>query len=99
MAPMALYGSMTLYVQELPFADEHFFGVLKRQFHILTLVPEFDMEIQARLLPALCALHNFILRYDPDDLEEMLDISEELEHGDDNYGNLASGPSTREAQE
>ena len=57
------------------------------------------MGIQARLLPALCALHNFILRYDPDDLEEMLDTFEDPEHDNVDYGNLASGPSTQEARQ
>jgi hypothetical protein len=78
---------------------ECFFGIVKQRFCILTLAPEFDMGIQARLPPALCALHNFILRYDPDDLEEMLDTFQDPEHEDVDYGNLASGPSTREARQ
>ena len=46
---------------------EHIFGVLKRQFRVLQIPLEYDMYIQAKLPLVLCALHNFIRRYDPDD--------------------------------
>lgn len=39
---------------------ERIFGVLKRQFRILQIPPEYDMHVQARLPVALCAIHNFI---------------------------------------
>lgn len=39
---------------------ERIFGVLKCRFVILTHPPEYSMEIQARIPPALAAVHNFI---------------------------------------
>jgi hypothetical protein len=41
-------------------AVEHIFGVIKRRFHILLLPPEYKMDIQARIPPALCLVHNVI---------------------------------------
>ena len=35
-------------------------GVLKQQFHILVHPPEYNMDVQAHLPPALAPLHNFI---------------------------------------
>ena len=43
---------------------ECIFGVLKQKFHILLLPVEYDMEIQARLLAALSAIHNFTRDHD-----------------------------------
>ena len=48
------------------------FGVLKWWFHVLVHPPEYDMDIQAHLLPALAALHNFIHIHDPDGINNML---------------------------
>ena len=45
---------------------ERIFGVLKQQWQILCLPPEFSMEVQARIPVALCAIHNFIQHLDPD---------------------------------
>ena len=39
---------------------ERIFGILKRRFQILQLLPEYAMEIQSLIPPALAALHNFI---------------------------------------
>ena len=36
------------------------FGVLNQRFHILHTAPRFDFRVQAQLVPALCALHNFV---------------------------------------
>ena len=44
---------------------ERIFGVLKRRFRILHLAPEYNLNIQARIPAALCAIHNFISKYDP----------------------------------
>jgi hypothetical protein len=68
--------------------------VLKRQWRILQLLPEYAMDIQARVPDALCALHNFIRRYDPDIFDEeyaedMLDYDHE-EGGELNE--LGDGP-------
>lgn len=45
---------------------EHIFGVLKHQWPILEQPPEYNMDIQARIPAALCALHNFINHFDTD---------------------------------
>lgn len=43
---------------------EGIFGVLKRWFRILLIGPEYHPHIQARIVAALCAIHNFIRIYD-----------------------------------
>jgi hypothetical protein len=71
---------------------ERIFGVLKRRFIILTRPPEYSMEIQARIPPALTATHNFIRDHDPDEIfefEEALDAQPGL------YGSLGTGPARR----
>lgn len=57
---------------------ERIFGVLKRRFRILDCPPQYDMNIQALIPPALAALHNFIRKYDPDEIE-MYHDEDELE--------------------
>ena len=42
----------------------------------MVAAPEYSPEVQAKVIPALCALHNFIRVHDPDDLE---DWQEEIE--------------------
>ena len=44
---------------------ERIFGVVKHRFRVLQIPPEYNMHIQARLPLALCTIHNFIQRYDP----------------------------------
>jgi hypothetical protein len=41
-------------------AIERIFGVLKRRFPILTTRPEYPFPVQAKIVIALCILHNFI---------------------------------------
>lgn len=59
------------------------------------------MMEQVRILPALCAIHNFIRRYDPQEItdfdggDEDLAIDAELR----DIGELAAGPPTRDARE
>jgi hypothetical protein len=36
------------------------FGVLKGWFWILLIAPEYSLDIQARILTALCVIHNFV---------------------------------------
>jgi len=48
---------------------ERIFGVLKRRFRMLHSPPEYNMDIQALIPPALAALHNFIRQYDPEDIQ------------------------------
>jgi hypothetical protein len=47
---------------------EWIFGVIKKQFHIIQLPPEYSSEIQSCIPPALCLVHNIIWIHDPDDL-------------------------------
>jgi DDE superfamily endonuclease len=62
---------------------ERIFGVLKRRFRILLLAPEYNLDIQARIPAALCAIHNFIVIHNPD--EEQIHAGDENdENGDDN---------------
>jgi hypothetical protein len=43
------------------------FWCRERHFWILLLAPEYNLEIQARILAVLCAIHNFIAKYDSSD--------------------------------
>jgi hypothetical protein len=44
----------------------------------MVAAPEYSPEVQAKVIPALCALHNFIRVHDPDDLDDK-DLQEEIE--------------------
>ena len=70
---------------------EHIFGILKQRFCMVLLAPEYDMDIQARVPPALCTLHNFIHQHDPSDIEDYSDLAEFSHiHADDpGLGDLA----------
>lgn len=46
---------------------ERFFGVVKRRFRIVGSAPEYNLQTQARIIHAICALHNFIMGCDPTD--------------------------------
>jgi len=39
---------------------EHIFGVFKRQFSVFKTAPEYPIDMQAMLVPALAAVHNFV---------------------------------------
>lgn len=56
---------------------EQVFGVLKKKWGVLTRPPQFSMEIQAQIPPAMCAIHNFIHNHDPDDAAQYLSGDEE----------------------
>jgi hypothetical protein len=75
---------------------ERIFGVLKRRFVILTSPPEYSMAIQARIPPALGAVHNFIREHDPD---EILDFIGDTRDPNPNlasiHGTLSTGPAQR----
>jgi len=70
---------------------EWIIGILKRQWGILQLTPPYDMNIQILILQALCALHNFICHYDPDDLQTFEEASENW-YNPFPDGDLAAGP-------
>jgi hypothetical protein len=45
---------------------------LKNRFAILRSNPNLDVDTQAKLAPALAAIHNFIREYDDEDIQELL---------------------------
>jgi hypothetical protein len=47
---------------------ERIFGVLKKRFKVLLLAQEYSFTTQARIIPALAALHNFIITHDPSEI-------------------------------
>lgn len=78
---------------------ERIFGVLKAKWDILTRAPQYDMDIQARIPPALAAIHNFILKHDSLEWEDILKtVTEDPNPGtranneDVDFGDLADGP-------
>jgi len=40
----------------------------------MVATPEYSPEVQAKVVPALCALHNFIRVHDPDDLDDQEEV-------------------------
>ena len=53
---------------------ERIFGVTKRHFRLMVAAPEYSLETQTKIVPAICVLHNFICMYDPGEkvgLEEL----------------------------
>ena len=73
---------------------ERIFGVLKRRFRILCLAPEYNMQIQAQIPAALCAIHNFISHHDPDE-DEMEDFDDGGNDEHRAYNEEAIEPSVR----
>src|SRR3981189_3020985 len=73
---------------------ERIFGIMKNRFTILAIAPHLDMDTQARLAPALAAIHNFIRLYDPDEIIELIDGAEDMQPGTRvaQTGNFAVGP-------
>lgn len=49
---------------------ERIFGVIKKKFHLLTAAPQYPIYTQTKLVLAICALHNFVRSYDPDDIAQ-----------------------------
>jgi hypothetical protein len=77
---------------------ERIFGVLKAKWAVLTRPPEYAMDIQARVPPAMAALHNFILKHDSMEWEDILDMEMAdpnpgvREGADFDFGDVAEGP-------
>ena len=63
--------------------------MLKRCFVILTHPPEYSMEIQACIPPALAATHNFIQDHDAD---EIFKFDSQMDPQLGLYGDLRNGP-------
>ena len=73
---------------------ERIFGSFKKRFGILSSAPEYSMEIQARIPPALAGIHNFIIYHDPTEVEDMVDIPDPTPGNvppEQSFGLLASG--------
>jgi hypothetical protein len=49
---------------------------MKRRFRIMVAAQEYSLEKQAKLVNAICALHNFIRAYDPEDGVDINNITE-----------------------
>jgi hypothetical protein len=75
---------------------ERIFGIIKRRFRILHLPPEYGMEVQALIPPALAALHNFIRDFDPEEIHDYDDEALDLQMGlpPEPAGELGTGPAT-----
>ncbi|KAJ3764677.1 hypothetical protein FB446DRAFT_656232, partial [Lentinula raphanica] len=57
------------------------FGVLKRRFRVMKTIPEYAIQIQARIPAALAAIHNFIRLRDPADALFQFTQAEEISLG------------------
>jgi hypothetical protein len=68
------------------------------RFVILTHPSQYDMAIQARIPPALCAVHNFIRIHDDDEIHDFLPNVQDQNPGEF-YGELAAGPAVRAEKE
>jgi hypothetical protein len=75
---------------------ERIFGILKWHFQILHLPPEYGMDVQALIPPALVALHNFICDFDPKEIHDYDDEALDLQMGlpPEPAGELETGPAT-----
>ena len=77
---------------------EQIFGILKNRFGILRSNPNLDVDTQAKLAPALAAIHNVIREYDAADMQDLLDEYHDVDDGprvgehSQGAGNLALGP-------
>ncbi|KAJ6495494.1 hypothetical protein C8R45DRAFT_824167 [Mycena sanguinolenta] len=74
-------------------------NILERIFGVFSRAPEYDMDIQARIPPALAVIHNFILRHDDVEWEDILAMNAEDPNPgfrnddlDTELGTLAAGP-------
>ena len=56
---------------------ERSFGVIKWQFKILVILPEYSRDVQAWLFSALVVIHNFIHEWDPIKITDILPPSDD----------------------
>jgi hypothetical protein len=56
---------------------ECIFGILKHHFGLFQGAPEYSAQMQAKFVPALAALHNFILIHEP-----IAETTDQVEEGD-----------------
>jgi hypothetical protein len=75
---------------------ERIFGIIKKRWQILNNAPEFNRDIQARILPALSALHNFIVVHDPFDMDTFEEVYSDPQPGcPTDFGSLATQVANR----
>ena len=67
---------------------ERIFGVLKQRFEILQHARPYSIEVQARLVYALCCLHNMLRDFD----HEYVDPGEGEFNGDTSYAGVSAEP-------
>lgn len=77
---------------------ERIFGVIKKCFHIIQLPPEYSSDIQSRIPPALCLVHNIIRIHDPDDLLDYRHMESDEWSAPYYSGTLSDGPPTEAAR-
>ena len=70
---------------------ECIFGIIKKCFKILREPPSYDLSVQVQILPALCAIHNFIRRHDPEEVDGLLTHLVVEEPEGHLWGDLAPG--------
>ena len=60
------------------------------------MAPEYNLDIQALILAALCAVHNFIIKFDPHDDEPVHSDTpiDHDDHYDDHVDFAETGPET-----
>ena len=51
--------------------------MIKRWFKILIILPEYSLDVQVWVFPALVAIHNYILEKDPVEIADMLPPSDD----------------------
>ncbi|KAI9437170.1 hypothetical protein H4582DRAFT_1815929, partial [Lactarius indigo] len=76
-------------------AVERIFGVLKWCFVLLSYPPKYAMSIQVHIPPALAAVHNFIQKYDPEEICEFGNVRGDPSPGLGGNGTLREGPPQR----
>lgn len=69
-------------------------GVLKQRFQILVVSPEYGMNIQACIPPALCCIHNIIHKWDPMELDDIEAAPPPYDAVPGSVGSIADGVPT-----
>ena len=74
---------------------ERIIGVLKRRFRILVVPPQYGMNIQARIPPALSCIHNIIRKLDPAELDDIEAASLQSDAAPGSIGSIVDSVPTR----
>ena len=80
---------------------EHIFGIIKKCWDILKHPPKFDMSVQAQIPPACASLPNFIMKHDPNDVNDLVTAYGEPKtcNGVEDFGTLAQHHITRQEKQ